>query len=611
MIFSASKLGMWQRCPLQAHYRYDLHLPREQNAAATFGIVLHDALEFYVTGGDYAKSRSRFLWHWHHPEEMNLEEGRYPQRTSHGSYLKLGLSILEDFHQRNRFDQAEVLGLEIPFMVPFGEHFLTGYIDRLEIRKNHKGIDVVRIVDYKSKGSQPTVAELMLDVQFTVYSFAIGCREFWTGMVDPDNPVLLDGDEPKFPGLPDGEALWARCQDMPTRAIWYHLRKQKELDAGPRDNHDYMRLYRVCQQIQKAEIAGVFVPKIGEACGLCLAGDTEIVTSEGVATIGSLVGSTPTLLTTRGAAGTWVQAPVRSFGRQELYAIRFRRGRAVIEVLATAEHRWPVRRHGHSSLEMIQTRDLVPGLRAATCKGSPKSRVRASAFGIAHGIVYGDGHRERKGSAVTLHGSKDAQLLKWFPHSPTSVVRLGNDYSEDEAIRVRDLPGYFKEPPSLAESKSYLLGWLAGYFAADGHVTSVGQATISSASLVNIRLVRDVCFALGIGTHTITSHARRGKGKVDTPLYRIGLVTGDLSEDFFLIDHHRFRYKAVPARDWLVESIEPTGRIEEVFCATVPETHVFTLASGIVTGNCDYISDCEFEIPVELTIKEDDPLRWV
>lgn len=596
---------MWMACSLQAHYRYDLHLPRQQNAAASFGSVLHDALEYLVTTGDYTKAKSRFLWHWHHPEEMGLpsdDTWYWPKTTSHAGYLKLGLQIIEDFHERTRFDKGEVLGLEVPFMVPFGEHHLMGYIDKLEIRKNGKGVEMVRIIDYKSKGTQPTIAQLMLDIQFcadadteilsadgwkrydalqtgeqvltldhdtglaqwqpveavnvfdaedqemllmegkahsslttlshrwpvehtvssktgwhtekrvilsegltgadritcaapvldlpvepkysdatvelvgwfwteghvvrggsisiaqsepgahavrsaltrkfgpasetlrntaldprwresrdddvtrfylnrlaseiikphvvlpskairpsfiasltrsqlrllvdvsvradghtrngctvvsqsdrsrldslqmayallgertslrqrkvggngsyagrlfwelsvkdrrpnfrpkrdvqsrvrytgkvwcpttangtwlarrngqiyftgnTVYMYAVGCKEFWVGMPDPSNPDVLEGEEPPFPGLPDGEALWERCKDMPAVAIWYHLRKQKEMDAGPRDQHDFMRLYRVCDEIRKASEAEIFVPKIGEACGLC------------------------------------------------------------------------------------------------------------------------------------------------------------------------------------------------------------------------------------------------------------------------------------------------------------------------------------------------------
>lgn len=38
--------------------------------------------------------------------------------------------------------------------------------------------------------------------------------------------------------------------------------------------------------------------------------------------------------------------------------------------------------------------------------------------------------------------------------------------------------------------------------------------------------------------------------------------------------------------DWTVQSVS-AGLVEEVFCATVEDTHTFTLAGDILTGNCD------------------------
>jgi len=56
---------------------------------------------------------------------------------------------------------------------------------------------------------------------------------------------------------------------MPRRAIWYALWSLKEIDAGPRDDADFMRLYRTVQQIERATQLEVWVPHIGEACQLC------------------------------------------------------------------------------------------------------------------------------------------------------------------------------------------------------------------------------------------------------------------------------------------------------------------------------------------------------
>jgi tRNA-splicing ligase RtcB len=41
-------------------------------------------------------------------------------------------------------------------------------------------------------------------------------------------------------------------------------------------------------------------------------------------------------------------------------------------------------------------------------------------------------------------------------------------------------------------------------------------------------------------------------------------------------------------RSWSVVKVERTGRFEDVFCATVPETHSFTLGDNILTRNCHH-----------------------
>ena len=53
-------------------------------------------------------------------------------------------------------------------------------------------------------------------------------------------------------------------------------------------------------------------------------------------------------------------------------------------------------------------------------------------------------------------------MLKWFPNSHTT--------SDGENLLVHHLPAFFTALPPIYESVSYLYGWLAGYFAADGNM---------------------------------------------------------------------------------------------------------------------------------------------
>ncbi len=320
---------------------------------------------------------------------------------------------------------------------------------------------------------------------------------------------------------------------------------------------------------------------------MCLAGETQVQTWEGIKPIASLAGTTQRLLTTH---GRWVDAPIHSFGVQSLMKLIVSRNGMRKEIFATPEHQWLLRRSSKAR-RRVETQDLLKGDRLAFSypRRLAVSDVRPSPFGIAHGIVFGDGTLAYKGSCVRLFGEKDSQLLKWFPHNFTYnyLDATGNPYTQ-----VTDLPAYFKDFPSINESPSYLYGWLAGYFAADGDVTKAGAVSINSASYEALDFVRSVCTRIGIGTFGISSYKRVGITGVVLPIYRLRFIPNDLTEDFFLTSEHRLRWNSTVAglayerRGWVVVSVEATNRVEEVFCAVVAGTHSFTLDDNILTGNC-------------------------
>ena len=90
----------------------------------------------------------------------------------------------------------------------------------------------------------------------------------------------------------------------------------------------------------------------------------------------------------------------------------------------------------------------------------------------------------------------------------------------------------------------------------------------------------------------IATLMRTGYGSEPTPLYNVRLQRNTLTEDFFLLSQHRQRalsfgfHHTQRPDDWIVVSVEPTDRVEEVYCAVVPETHCFVLEDNILTGNC-------------------------
>lgn len=335
----------------------------------------------------------------------------------------------------------------------------------------------------------------------------------------------------------------------------------------------------------------------------CFGGDTRFLTKDGGKSFNEAVDTDQLVL---GYDGEWTPAEIRSFGDQRIFRLTLSRYGRTKEVLTTAGHRWfkSGRRRMGRSIDGWNTEVVTEGLRPGDCLKTVFStnhlqRVRMSAVGIQAGIVFGDGtlegRRVRSGT-VKLYGEKDAQLLKWFPLSPT---RSSVKDTECEWIQVCDLPQYFKSAPPLGESKSYLYGWLAGYFAADGNVTEDGAAVLSSSSLEDIRVAQDVCHIIGVRSYGITKENRtvslpQGNAADGKPgvLYRLRINARDVGADFFLISEHRERAESRIARpekttsDWMVVSVEDTGTTEEVFCAVVPHGKAFVLEDNILTGNC-------------------------
>jgi len=316
----------------------------------------------------------------------------------------------------------------------------------------------------------------------------------------------------------------------------------------------------------------------------CLAGETGVLTEDGVVPIRELAGKTVRVLN---GDGGWVEAPFKSYGVQRLMKLTVSRNGRTKELFATDEHRWfvPSGRLRQDRREVL-TKDLQVGYQLSP--SFPMSRVlnpatKPSPFGIARGIVYGDGTRGGAGSVANLFGAKDAQLAHYFDGC--------RRWEGDGVTKFYGLPAYFKdERPALDEDASYLLGWLAGYFAADGCVAEDGGAVLDSARIEDLEYVRRLCARLGIGTFGIAKQNRVGIDGLPSDIFNVRFMTKGLPESFFLLEHHRDRYllnqKKYERERWVVQSVEWSDRVEEVFCAEVPGTHAFTLEDNILTGNC-------------------------
>jgi hypothetical protein len=361
------------------------------------------------------------------------------------------------------------------------------------------------------------------------------------------------------------------------------------------------------------------------ACSFCLTGDTEVITRDGTKPIRELAGTSPELLIptrnghykdgTHGdrkvqSRGTWRAAPIRSFGVQPVVELKLLRRRTEMIVKCTQEHRWFL-----LSGAEVTAADLAAGDRLMDCRRpsihSSGTAVTPSAMAIAQGFTFGDGTRntaDRYAAYTPFYAEKDQSMLPYFANCRMDVINLNGG-----PVKVAlDLPRYWKDLPPLRESRSFLLGWLAGYFAADGDVVKKGnQATLCSSVRENLLFARDVCYTLGIETSSIRERKNENRYPNALPLWSMSFRVSDVPESFWLIEEHRRRVEG-RSKDqqeripWRVEAITPAG-VEEVFCATVPDVGMFTLVNNLVTGNCPFCAEASKGEPDAVRRWEESP----
>lgn len=421
-----------------------------------------------------------------------------------------------------------------------------------------------------------TIWELMKDRKFLSNSRVDHCSQYLKRFMSrkyiknysPDEIIIYLGyDWTEIHRYEKAKKAWLPYEiQSPLTEKPFLDKEQMKIDIEEKDKIRLPRLY-----------------KMGFAHNNCFSGDTKYITENGIVDFESTVNTIQPVL----SEGNFINAEIKSFGEQELLELVLEQSGNKKSIYVTENHRWILSKteRGNERIEKY-TKDLNKGDSIISQYGSGMSNVRPSAFGISHGIVFGDGTKNTAKNSfafIELCGIKNKELERWFPNSPKTITKKG--------IKISDLPRYFKNLPDLSESKSYLLGWLMGYFAADGTVKKDGSASISSSNILNLLFVKDICCKLSIGTTPIKTENRVGINGIESELHHMYLIRKTLKSQFFLIENHRNRFNDHPITKnrnpcWKVISINKTNRYEEVFCAVVPELHSFVLEDNVLTGNC-------------------------
>ena len=297
----------------------------------------------------------------------------------------------------------------------------------------------------------------------------------------------------------------------------------------------------------------------------CFAGHERFMTKTGEPTFGETAGTTQTVLN---SDGDWVPAQIRHFGRQPVVEIELRPGvhtRSNVRrtIQATPDHRWPTANRG-----------LVTDLREGDLLRFQPPRERPGHLeAFLRGFGYGDGTLDTRGRArIRLCGEKDRELLPLFEEYGNSFVSYPPSYEGDPlVVFTGGRMGEWKELPTGAEDPAWLGSWLEGYLAADGWSDPSGALVLETQDAAAIELAAEIAPFAGLMVvgHHVKSAVMTNFGPRSAPLTALKL-----------------RAEGV----WRVIGVRDLGIEEDVYCAVEPKTQTFTLAGGVLTGNCPFVS---------------------
>jgi len=322
--------------------------------------------------------------------------------------------------------------------------------------------------------------------------------------------------------------------------------------------------------------------------------DTKVFTPNGWMRLGDLEGQVVQLLSSsflygRDKEGSgvpmWVEGTVSQIEEQPCIEIVYNDSMGIERsIVASRNHRWFTRRASHNAWKRVSGEELREGDFLPVVK--PRKNFLPSHAGMQHGFFFGDGTR----SNGELHqfGTSVAVLARLFGDQVEYANRHGV---------VRQCPtawGFLPDGAYLLD-KRYVYGFLAGYFAADGHVDKKGGCSISSARFEELNAVRTLFMNIGIEATEPRLTSTSSNFADERELWTIRINRFDLTEEFFLKLEHRERWLATTygkprtVNHVRIKEIRDAG-MQRVLCATVPHYEQFVTESFVLTSNCAAIT---------------------
>src|SRR6266571_9342274 len=327
-----------------------------------------------------------------------------------------------------------------------------------------------------------------------------------------------------------------------------------------------------------------------EECIDCFAAEEELLTTWGVRSFEEMENQACRVLTDDG----FKPAYVRRFRRKPLVRItlapafeeRDRYGGTRLTTRNISKFRrsiWATPTHSWFLADGERTDSLVPGQFVPSARFSPRRESESYRLGVLHGLVFGDGswnkQEIRSGEHlhyVQLYGEQVAKFRDFFEQvnfSPCLDVHPG--YAGTGVVRAG--VNLKRSLPETADVE-YIAGFVDGWLAADVDATRAGSWRLRSTDHEALAWLEAVAPYAGFVTV--------GSGEEGSRETNFGVRGRPI----------RWLYLATRETYWRVMSVEEhEAETQDTYCAVVPDKHAFTLAGGVLTGNC---GACEPECPV-------------
>lgn len=166
LYMSYSRMSTYEDCPLSYKFSYELKIPGKAKPYFSFGNTVHSSLQKFFEAVQAGKEPS--LEDLKKTYNANWVSEGYAIPSQEAGYRRDGENALDAFYRRYQSEKVVPSHLEWKFTLPVGDHFITGFVDRID----PMGDGVCSILDYKT-GKPQAQKDVDANLQLTMYALAV------------------------------------------------------------------------------------------------------------------------------------------------------------------------------------------------------------------------------------------------------------------------------------------------------------------------------------------------------------------------------------------------------------------------------------------------------